>query len=756
MSHSGKPKETSKVLEQFLSAFFAEDEPIYLRSFKPKGAPDTTTNRPRKLTITRAALKGDESLICKLKRLNEESGLYFVVNSGGHKKSEIERITSFFVESDNLTKNDQHRILDAAPLATSIRVETARSVHAYWLLQDSCGVTDWEQLQRQLIRYFTSRDLRADGTIKDASRVMRLPGFDHLSYTESGEYERVHVKAVQFNPVRRYSVAQITHAFIHSANSEFESGIISRELPEKILDGEGRHREMVSLAGTLRDRGLSADEMLPTLRTVNASRFMPPLPDDQLEQIANSVTDLYEPSKPIGGPPKPEPLTDFGNASRLVRVYGDVLRYDRERRLWAVWTGQKWAVESSDVLAMQLAFKVPDVIIQEAAATNDESIKKELLKHAIRSQSARSLEAIVRIVRNRNEIAANIEEFDPHSHLLNVQNGTIDLCTRKLQDHRREDLITKIVPIIYDERAKAPLFESFLFRIFGGNQSLISFMQRVCGYTLTGDTGEQCMFLLHGDGANGKSTLIEIIAAVTGEYSAHIRTEALVKHKNTSAGSHSEDIAELRGARFVSAVETNVGQQLAEGLLKQVTGQDRVKARRLYSHNIEFRPSFKLWLAANHKPEIAGMDHAIWRRIHLLPFEVTIPEHEREKRILDKLKAELPGILAWCVRGASEWHRQGLNPPDEVRRATERYKAEEDTLSAFIADVCVVGGEHFATVSEMYGLYEMWCRTNGEPITGRKVFTGMMRARGFKYVQADRGRVWRGIGRRPFGSMAAN
>ncbi len=284
---------------------------------------------------------------------------------------------------------------------------------------------------------------------------------------------------------------------------------------------------------------------------------------------------------------------------------------------------------------------------------------------------------------------------------------------------------------------------------------MINFMQRMCGYSATGETSEQCMFLLHGDGANGKSTFIEVVRAVMGEYAAHCRTEALMKHKNTSSSAASGDIAELRSARFVSAVETNVGQQLAEALLKQVTGQDIIKARQLYSVNVEFRPTFKLWLAANHKPEIAGVDYAIWRRIHLIPFDVTIPEHERDRRILDKLKAELPGVLAWCVRGASEWYRQGLNVPDEVKQATERYKAEEDTLSEFIADSCEVGDHLVAPVSEIYGLYEMWCRGNGETIMSRKIFNGMMRARGFKYAHADRGRVWRGIERRPLPSSFA-
>jgi putative DNA primase/helicase len=399
---------------------------------------------------------------------------------------------------------------------------------------------------------------------------------------------------------------------------------------------------------------------------------------------------------------------------------------------------------------MQFAFKVPNLIALEAAGANDEANKKALLKHAISTQSARALEAIVRLAKHRREIAANVEDFDPHNHLLNVANGTIDLRTGKIRKYCKEDKITKLVPVEYDTNASAPLFDKFLTRIFDGNQSLIGFMQRVCGYTLTGESGEQCLFLLHGDGANGKSTFLEVIAALTAEYGMHVRTEALMKHKNTSAGGASEDIAELRGSRFVSAVETNVGQQLAEGLLKQVTGQDRVKARKLYGHNIEFRPTFKLWLACNHKPEIAGTDHAIWRRIHLIPFEVTIPENEREKRILDKLKAELPGILAWCVRGAAEYYMDGLKIPDEVKRATQRYQSEQDTLSEFVADTCEVDANLTTPVSEIYLTFEMWCRANGEAVMHRKLFAQMMRARGFKQAQAHRGRIWRGIAPRRF------
>ena len=742
--------ERVKRLETFLSAFFGEDEPIYIRAFKAKGAPDSPANRPTKSSISRANLRNDPTVFHSLCELNRERGVYFVVNAGGQTKTSISRPTALFAESDTLAKDEQHRLLDTAPLKTSIRVETARSIHAFWLLDGTCSVSEWEHFQLRLIGYLSGIGLSADTTIKDASRVMRLPGFDHLSYgKETREYERVPVQLVEFNPERRYKLAAMMQAFAKSSNSLFETGLNSNELPEKILDGEGRTREMVSLAGTLNNRGLTSQEMLAMLRVVNEQRFVPPLSDEKLRSIVDSVS-RYESANPLGGPAKQEPLTDFGNSTRLVQSYSDVLRYDLVQRLWIAWDGTRWVVESSDGLAMQFAFKVPNLIALEAAEAGDEGNKKALLKHAISTQSARALEAIVRLAKHRREIAANVEDFDPHNHLLNVANGTIDLRTGEIREYSKEDKITKLVPIAYDAAASAPLFDKFLTRIFDGNQSLICFMQRVCGYTLTGETGEQCLFLLHGDGANGKSTFLEVIAALTAEYGMHVRTEALMKHKNTSAGGASEDIAELRGSRFVSAVETNVGQQLAEGLLKQVTGQDRVKARKLYGHNIEFRPTFKLWLACNHKPEIAGTDHAIWRRIHLIPFDVTIPENEREKRILDKLKAELPGILAWGVRGAVEYYREGLKVPDEVKRATERYQSEQDTLSDFIADTCEVDPNSSAPVSEVYMMFDMWCRANGEAVMHRKLFSQMMRARGFKQAQAQRGRVWRGLSRRAF------
>jgi putative DNA primase/helicase len=533
-------------------------------------------------------------------------------------------------------------------------------------------------------------------------------------------------------------------AFASAANERFEVAV-SKEIPKTILDGEGRTREMVSYAGTLNSRGLTPQEMFESMKIVN-KRFVPPLTDEKLQSIVDSIF-KYDSADPIGTARTKEKNTDLGNARRLVRLHGADLRYDLKRKIWIAWNGAKW-VEDSEADAMRLAKEVPAAMSSEAQGLSD-SVREARQKWAKKSESAAALSAMIKLAKSEREIAANVEDFDRQPHLLNCANGTLDLRTGKLREHRREDMITKIINIPYDPSATAPLFEKFLDRIFAGNRSLIDFMQRAFGYSLSGITSEQSLFLCHGSGANGKSTLIEIIATAAGEYSESVRTEALMKHKNVSAGAANEDLVQLIGARFVSAMETDTNQQLAEALLKQMTGQDRMKARKNYGHLVEFRPQFKLFVSCNDKPQISGTgENSIWRRIHLIPFTVTIPQSERDKCILDKLNAELPGILAWCVRGAVEYYREGLKVPAEVKAATEQYKAEEDTLSEFISDALEVREDLSMPVGELYGEFLIWCRIQNAPVEDRKTFNSMMKARGFEQARVHSGRIWRGQSRR--------
>jgi putative DNA primase/helicase len=267
------------------------------------------------------------------------------------------------------------------------------------------------------------------------------------------------------------------------------------------------------------------------------------------------------------------------------------------------------------------------------------------------------------------------EHLDQDPWLFNVENGTIDLKTGELRPHERGALITKLAPVQYDREAECPTWWKFLMRIFNGNLALIEFLQKAVGYALTGSTREQCLFFLHGLGANGKSTLLEIIHTLLGDYAHRTSSETFLIKKS---GGIPNDVAALRGARLVGAVEVESGRRLAEVLIKEMTGGDRISARFLHAEWFDFKPEFKIFLAANHKPVIRGTDHAIWRRIHLIPFNVQIPKPEQDRDLPEKLKAELPGILNWALEGCQMWQLYGLEPPAEVQAATQDYREEMD------------------------------------------------------------------------------
>jgi putative DNA primase/helicase len=334
------------------------------------------------------------------------------------------------------------------------------------------------------------------------------------------------------------------------------------------------------------------------------------------------------------------------------------------------------------------------------------------------------------------------DNLDADPWLLNVQNGTLDLRTGKLRKHRREDLMTKLAPVAYEAQAAAPTWEVFLHRIFGGDADLIRFVQKAVGYSLTGSTQEQCLFILYGTGANGKSTFLNVVSTMLGKYASHTPTETLLVNRSDGVRN---DLARLQGARFVTAVEAEGGRRLAEAQVKQLTGGDKVTARYLYQEHFEFYPTFKIWLAVNHKPTIQGTDHAIWRRIRLIPFTVTIPEPERDKRLMEKLLAELPGILRWAVKGGLAWQQEGLEPPLAVKEATGRYRAEMDTVAQFILERCITGPDEQVSTGDLYAEYAGWCAQVGEQALSPKAFAGVLREQGFTPSRTKKERLWRGL-----------
>ncbi len=432
-------------------------------------------------------------------------------------------------------------------------------------------------------------------------------------------------------------------------------------------------------------------------------------------------------------------LTDLGNAERFVAQFGQDVRYCYPWAKWLTWTGSKWARDDAGRVH-RLAKETVRSVYGEAATAEDEARRKALAKHAASSEAKNRIEAMLELA--KSDVPVSPDELDADPDLLNASNGTINLRTGELRPHRREDLLTKIAGADYDPDAPAPAWEAFLERVLPGDE-LRRFVRRAAGYSATGDTSEQVMFINHGVGANGKSTFQEALSEALGDYSMRAPTEMLMVKRS---GGVPNDVARLKGARFVSASETEQGRHLAESLVKDLTGTDTITARFMRAEFFDFEPTHKLWLSTNHKPIIRGTDLAIWRRIRLVPWAVTIPPQEQNKQLSSRIQDELPGVLSWVVRGCLDWRREGLAVPDEVRKATGDYRSEMDTLGDFLEDSCVVDPDTSVAFNNLWKAYREWCLDTEEKGESKKQFGMSLTERGFVAHKGSRGvRIRRGL-----------
>jgi putative DNA primase/helicase len=312
---------------------------------------------------------------------------------------------------------------------------------------------------------------------------------------------------------------------------------------------------------------------------------------------------------------------------------------------------------------------------------------------------------MVDLARAEPALQVSPERFDGHLYLLNVANGTLDLESGQLREHRREDLMTKLIPYPYNPDATCPDWEQFLDVVFAGDRDLIRYVQKAIGYTLTGSIGEQCFFLLYGQGKNGKSTLLDTVRTLLGDYGVTAPPSTFLQKES---GAASNDIARLVGERMITAVEPTQGAKLNESVLKQLTGDGKTSARFLYGEYFEFTPTGKIWIGANDKPRVRGTDLGIWRRVHLIPFEVQIPPERRIKDFHRKLLAqEGAGILTWAVEGCRKWLTEGLEPPSAVTDATKEYRADNDPIGRFLDDCCILDTKATTSSRELYEAFSM-------------------------------------------------
>jgi putative DNA primase/helicase len=474
-----------------------------------------------------------------------------------------------------------------------------------------------------------------------------------------------------------------------------------------------------------------------------------------------------EPRHPEPGHGAPGPLatataereahhrTDVGNAERLAARYGHELRYLHPWREWLVWDGRRWARDRSGELVRR-ARETIRALYSESAGIRGDDDRRELAKHALASEAQRRIFGMIELAKADERIAALPEHFDGPSsrYLLNLPNGTLELTSGTLKPHEPRDLLTRIGNASFDPVAACPAWDAFLARVVPDGE-VRAFLQRFTGYALSGDVSEQVFCLLHGSGANGKSTFLETILHLLGEYGHAASFESFLEatSKSDRRGGPRADLLALRGVRLVAAIEAGEGRRLDENVIKQLTGRDSITARGMYqAEETTFSPEAKLLLAGNHEPEIHGGDLAIWRRVLEVPFTITIPEDERDPDLLDRLRSpgEMSGILNWALMGCRAWLAMGsaprLRPPASVISATRRYRDEQDRLRPFFDDCCILGPAEMVTNGALRQAYENWCKANGDRPVGTKRVARKLKEMGIEVSKIGSTRRWLGIG----------
>lgn len=427
------------------------------------------------------------------------------------------------------------------------------------------------------------------------------------------------------------------------------------------------------------------------------------------------------------------PMTDLGNAEALIHLYGRRLRWYSSGGYWLWWSGRQWEKDTGGK-ALSWANKTARARRKAAEELEDEEQKKRLIAFAYQSENSGRRDSMLAQFKAYVNHVVQSHQLDRDPWALNCANGTLNLKTGELRKHEQTDLCTKIVQCEYDPAAECPRWLSYLDRVMGSNQELISYLKRAVGYTLTGSTCEHAVFICHGHGRNGKSLFLKILSRLLGEYSRTAQSKTFQDTGQVEAINNS--LARLDGARLCIVSETSSNYKLDEAGIKSLSGQDMVTARFLHQEFFEFQPQFKIWIASNYKPLVTGADLGIWRRLKLIPWAVTISEDEDDTGLDEKLFQELPGILKWAVDGCLEWQQAGrLREPPVVSKAIEEYRYEQDTLSQFLSDRCSVGSpEKQIDLGELYAAYLDWAKLEGHRNTMHKqTLSKKLKEKGFEH-----------------------
>jgi putative DNA primase/helicase len=518
----------------------------------------------------------------------------------------------------------------------------------------------------------------------------------------------------------------------------------------------GRNTMLTSLGGFLRRKGLQRNAIEQILQIANVELCSPPLSPIEVAAVATSVS-TYSATPSISA--YRQSLNDVGNADRLITTFMQDIRYLREAKGWLIWARDRWSFDQHAVHITTMAKAVARNLYNDVPiyAIHSQDLADEILKHAKKTHELPRLEAMMKLAARDPAVSLSAVLLNHNKMLLGVDNGVLDLRSGKLRPYRREDLITHVAPVTYDPAAKCPEFLRFVNRITAAFDSLprrlrqaahrefCGYLQRVIGYCLTGSADEQVLFFFFGHGANGKSTLLRVIQDVMGHDLAKQTQPETLMEVPQAGSSASGDMARLVGARLVTSNETEDGKALSESRIKQLTGGDPVTCRFLYQEFFEFFPEFKLIISGNHKPVIKGTDDGIWRRLHLVPFLVTIPEGERDSNLGQKLRAELPGILNWALAGCLQWQKHGLKPPQLVRAAVNEYREDSDLLGQWISEELVVEPQGVVSAMVLFSNYSGWAERNNLRPMSAAALGRRLKERGYGKGRTSRSVEYHGL-----------
>jgi len=612
----------------------------------------------------------------------------------------------------NIPNRDElQTFIFSLPWKPSLIVNSGGGFHVYWLFDQAYIIkneTDRmtisalsKRFQESIFDKGTQYGWKFDIT-PNISWPLRLPGTTNKKY----------------NPVRTVSVeyADPNCFYPHQSLSMPYNkpvqviNVLSNNNPlGSVIDGS-RNTKLTSIAGSLRYHGMDEKQLNDNLQQINQNQCHPPLSEKEVASIARSVA-KYAPGvyhqTNISQQNNNYELSDIGNATLFVDNFLICIRYCHDFQKWLIYDGTRWKVDTNqtiDTLAKQL---ITEIYSQNNSITDLNQQKQQ--KHYLQSQSYKSLISMLKIAKTDERIKISANELDVDLMLLNCLNGTIDLRTGKLLDHDKINFITKTTNIIYDQNATCPVFTNFMNEIMLENQTLINYLRRFVGYSLTGLTNEECLIILIGEGCNGKTKFREVIRSLLGEYAGQCDFNTLNAINNDNRIRN--DLAKLIGSRCAMVAETEKKVELAWSLIKSLTGGDFVQARHLYKDYIEFKPTFKFYLATNHMPAIDLKDKGAVRRVHVINFKAYFPENIIDRYLENKLRDELPGILNWAIQGCLEWQEmKSLNPPAGVLLNENISYHYMDKIAEFFDDCLELSVNGRIRKTTLPKLYIQWCQ----------------------------------------------